>query len=227
MLRRKPLGKQSRLKRQQAKDTGPASDVLALFRKTLLNTVTYMMQQIEIDTSQALWDWLGAHQHSEESYLLVTWKKSVRDKYVSRDEVLDALLAYGWIDGRRYALDDDRTMQLICRRKQQKWTHTYRARIDKLTKAGLMQPSGLAAVAQAQQNGTWLVNEDIDALLCPPDLHLALRQQNATQWWEAAAPSYKRNLLRWLGSAKKDATRQKRCDEIAKACAEKRKIKNM
>ena len=46
-------------------------------------------------------------------------EKVQKDKYVSRDEVLDALLAYGWVDGRRYALDEHQTMQLVCKRKQQ------------------------------------------------------------------------------------------------------------
>ena len=46
-------------------------------------------------------------------------EKVKKDKYVSSDEVLDALLAYGWVDGRRYALDEHQTMQLVCKRKQQ------------------------------------------------------------------------------------------------------------
>ena len=65
------------------------------------------MKQIQIESSTALIDWLSDNHQSDESYLLVTWKKSEIEKYVSRDEVLDALLAYGWIDGRRFALDED------------------------------------------------------------------------------------------------------------------------
>ena len=185
------------------------------------------MEKIEIASSDDLWDWLDANHHSDASYLLVTWKKATKDKYVSRDEVLDALLAYGWIDGRRYALDDARTMQLICQRQQQNWTHSYRERIAKLTDQGLMKPSGTSAVERAKRAGTWLANEAVDALICPPDLQQALDQYKARAWWEAAAPSYRRNLLRWLGTAKKEATRQKRRDEIAKACADGRKLKNM
>jgi hypothetical protein len=35
------------------------------------------------------------------------------NKYTTRGQVLDALIAYGWIDGRSLKLDDDRTMQLL------------------------------------------------------------------------------------------------------------------
>ena len=73
------------------------------------------LTQIVISSENELWEWLDENHSSEQSFLLVTWKKTNTKKYISRDAVLDALLAYGWIDGRRYALDKDRTMQLICK----------------------------------------------------------------------------------------------------------------
>ena len=82
------------------------------------------LTKIFISSENELWEWLDVNHVSEQSFLLVTWKKTNTEKYVSRDVVLDALLAYGWIDGRRFALDNDRTMQLICKRKQQDWTDT-------------------------------------------------------------------------------------------------------
>ena len=63
------------------------------------------LTKIFISSENELWEWLDVNHASEQSFLLVTWKKTNTEKYVSRDIVLDALLAYGWIDGRRYALD--------------------------------------------------------------------------------------------------------------------------
>ena len=185
------------------------------------------LERIEIESSDALWDWLELNHQSQDSFLLVTWKKSDKVRYISRDQVLDALLAYGWIDGRRYVLDDDRTMQLICKRKQQKWTQSYRDRIEKLVSAELMKPSGLSAVEHAKANGNWLANRDVDDLVCPSDLTELLHHHQGMDWWQKSAPSYRRNILRWLSSAKKTETRQKRCLEIAIACGAGRKIKNM
>ena len=185
------------------------------------------LTKVQIDSADAFWEWLSINHQSPDSYLLVTWKKSNKIKYVSRDDVLDALLAYGWIDGRRFALDDERTMQLICKRKQQKWTQSYRDRINRLSAKGLMQPSGLAAVEDAKANGSWLANLDVDDLVSPSDLIEALKLYEGESWWEGAAPSYKRNILRWLSAAKKEETRQKRCLEIAKACGAGQKLKNM
>lgn len=185
------------------------------------------LERIEIDSEVALWDWLSMHHNRQDSYLLVTWKKADKDRYVSRDQVLDALLAYGWIDGRRYALDEAKTMQLICQRQQQKWTKTYRDRIDRLQARGLLKPAGLAAVNAAKANGTWMALQDVDNLEEPPELLEVLRSQKGFDWWSNSAPSYRRNALRWLASAKKDETRQKRCQQIAIACVAGQKIKNL
>lgn len=71
------------------------------------------LEQIEIKDEQALWDWLELHHAQQVSILLVTYKSATPEFYVSRAAVLDALLAYGWIDGRRYVVDAARTAQLI------------------------------------------------------------------------------------------------------------------
>ena len=90
-----------------------------------------------------------------------------------------------------------------------------------------MQPSGLQSVDDAKSNGHWFANVDVDELFCPPDLYHSLRLKEAVNWWDAAAPSYKRNVLRWLASAKKEQTRGKRIATIADACGAGLKIKNL
>ena len=185
------------------------------------------LERVEIDTKTSLLEWLSRKHDSDNSYLLVTWKKSNKDKYVSRDDVLDALLAYGWIDGRRYALDEYQTMQLVCKRKQHKWTKSYRDRVERLTNRGLLMPSGLACVEKAKLNGNWFANVDVDDLVCPHDLHNSLKSKDALSWWHKTAPSYQRNVWRWLASAKRDETRHKRIVQISDSCSAGLKIKNL
>jgi len=185
------------------------------------------LTKIFISSENELWEWLDVNHASEQSFLLVTWKKTNTEKYVSRDIVLDALLAYGWIDGRRYALDKDRTMQLICKRKQQDWTDTYRKRVEKLIAEGKLKEAGFEAMKLAKHNGTWLANQNVDNLEAPTALLDALNMKTGLAWWQSAAPSYQRNVLRWLNLAKTDKTRLKRINEIANACRNGQKIKNL
>ena len=78
---------------------------------------TENFSSIEITTEHDLWVWLSNNFGSQDSVWLITYKKSTPQKYLSREQVLDALIAYGWIDGIRRKLDDQRTMQLISQRK--------------------------------------------------------------------------------------------------------------
>ena len=88
-------------------------------------------------------------------------------KYLSREQVLDALIAYGWIDGIRRKLDYQRTMQLISQRKTQSWSATYKQRAERLVAADRMQPAGRDAITQSKRLGLWDVMQDVDALVVP------------------------------------------------------------
>lgn len=179
--------------------------------------------RIEIASAAALWDWLGAN-HARPSVWLVTWKASHPDAYISRDEVLDALVAHGWIDGRRMKLDADRTMQLIAPRAQTIWARSYKDRAERLIAAGRMQPPGLAAYRQAQLSPDWQASDPIDDLVVPPDLRAALDGASASAWFDAAAPSYRRNVLRYLAQARRDDTRRKRIARITEHAARGEKV---
>jgi len=181
-------------------------------------------ERVEIASDAALWEWLGQHHGRSDSVWLVTWKAAYPDRYLSRDAVLDALIAHGWIDGRRLKLDDARTMQLISPRQQQAWAQSYKIRAARLEAEGRMHPAGLAAVAQGKQSGRWHESDPVDALVVPDDLAEALAALGATDWWQTAAPSYRRNVLRWVASAKRAETRRSRVETVATAAAKRQKV---
>lgn len=180
------------------------------------------LERVEVKSAQALWDWLDNNHGQAQSVWLVTYKKQAGDAYLGRDEVLDALVAYGWIDGVRRKLDEGRTMQLIAPRKQQAWARTYKERAVRLETNGQMHSAGLASVAAGKASGLWNHCDDVDDLVVPDDLQAALGTIAAR--FAAMAPSYRRNVLRWLKSAKRAETRMKRIDAIAATTREGRRI---
>lgn len=181
------------------------------------------MDTFEITSIEELWDWLGEHHGSQDSIQLITWKAAHRNKYVGREEVLDALIAHGWIDGRRFVVDGDRTAQLISPRKQQAWSKSYKDRAERLQQEGRMHVAGAASVEQGRASGLWGFFNDVDALVVPDDLAELLDVEK----WESFAPSYRRNVLRWIKLAKTSATRANRLDAVAAATRELRKIPQM
>jgi len=167
--------------------------------------------KVEVASVEELHAWLEAHHGQTEAVWLVTFKKVVPHKYLSTTQVLDELVASGWIDGIRRAVDDERTMQLISVRRTQPWAKTYRDRAEGLIDEGRMKPAGLASVDLAQSTGAWEAMADVDALVIPADLQLALvRATPAWAEFQAFPPSVTRNILRWIATAKTEPTRAKR-----------------
>jgi len=182
--------------------------------------------QIEITSSLQLREWLQNNHMQKESVWLVTYKKEVKEKYVSVEEVLDQLLCFGWIDGIRRKLDEQRTMQLISPRQVQHWTKTYKDRYAKLEKQGLVAEAGKQSVIVSKQKGLWNYMDDVDALIKPKDFIECLEKHPpAINNFDAIGPASKRFMLRHIKIAKTPETRSKRILEITLLAKEGKKLK--
>ncbi|MDA9114599.1 YdeI/OmpD-associated family protein [Pontimonas sp.] len=173
-------------------------------------------QKVEVASAAQLRSWLERNYTQSDSVWLVTFKKVQADKYLSREEVLDELIAFGWIDGVRSQVDEVRTMQLISPRKTKPWAKSYKLRAERLILEGKMHSAGLASVEEAKRGGGWDEMNDVDDLFVPPDLEAALdKKAPARLYFEAFPESVKRNILRWIASAKTAETRARRVNQTA------------
>ena len=189
----------------------------------MIKTETF--DKIEVASAEELRAWLLTHHGTEESVWLVTYKKHVADKYLSTGQVLDELLCFGWVDGIRRKLDDDRTMQLIAPRRMQAWAQSYKDRVARLEQEGRMHPSGQAAIALSKLKGLWSVMADVYALIVPQDLRDALSgRPEAEAYFDACPPSYRRNVLRWIKLAKTPPTRSNRISQTVDTSAAGQRI---
>jgi len=188
-------------------------------------TKTENFEKIEITSAEELRNWLSGNHMQEESIWLVTYKKSVVDKYVSVSEVLDELLCFGWIDGIRRKLDEERTMQLISPRKAQHWAKSYKDRVAKLEAEGRMMPPGIKSVEEGKRSGLWNFMDDVDALILPDDFIDVLKSiPEAYRNFNAFNDSSKRNMLRHIKLAKTEKTRAKRITKLAELAARNEKL---
>ena len=173
---------------------------------------TENFKQIEVSSQKELRTWLEMNYAQEKSVWLVTFKKNVPEKYVSRWEVLDELICFGWIDGIRRKLNEEKTMQLISPRKVEHWARTYKERAAKLIEA-------------SKKSGLWDFMVDVDNLIIPKDLIKALeRHDGALEFFENINDSSKRFALRWVKLAKTDKTRNNRILKLATLSAKGEKL---
>ena len=78
-----------------------------------------------------------------------------------------------------------------------------------------MTPAGLRCVTVAQQNGSWTILDDVEALIAPPDLEARLDDDPAAKAvYLSLSKSARKLILGKLVFAKRQETREKRLDEI-------------
>ncbi|MEL6238891.1 MAG: YdeI/OmpD-associated family protein [Pseudomonadota bacterium] len=172
---------------------------------------TEKFAKVEVTSAVELRQWLEANHGQPGSVWLVTFKASAQNKYISREAVLDELVAFGWIDGVRRKLDEHRTMQLISPRKTQHWAKSYKERAARLIDEGRIAAPGMASIEAGKASGLWTFMDDVDALIWPEDLHKAFAAHlRAEANFAEFPPSAQRFTLRWIKLAKTEATRQKR-----------------
>ena len=189
----------------------------------MLNTDNF--DKVEITSVEDLRNWLINNHNQDKGVWLVTFKKCEIKKYVSREEVLDELLCFGWIDGIRRKLDEKRTMQLITRRRVQHWSKTYKERVSKLIDQGKMHDAGLRSISISKSNGLWDFMDDVDNLIVPKDLQKELsNKKEALEFFNSINPSSKRFVLRWVKLAKTEKTRKNRIQKLVELSSKGEKL---
>jgi uncharacterized protein YdeI (YjbR/CyaY-like superfamily) len=174
---------------------------------------------IDRDTWRA---WLAQNHATAKEICLIFYKRHTGKPGLTYVEALEEALCFGWIDGIVRRIDDQQhTIRFSPRRKNSIWSQQNKKRVGRLIQEGRMTEAGLAKVKEAKANGQWAktaVRED--TTLVPPKLTAALAENaEARRSFEKLAPCYRKQFLYWIGSAKRDETRQKRVTEAVRLLA--------
>ncbi|WP_436501469.1 YdeI/OmpD-associated family protein [Actinokineospora sp. HUAS TT18] len=171
----------------------------------------------------AEWEsWLSANHDSQTGVWLKIAKKHSGVASVTITEALDGALCFGWIDGQRRALDSQYYLQRYCpRRPKGTWSQVNVAKVEALTAAGRMRPSGLAEVSAAKADGRWAgAYASQREATVPDDLAEALRRnERAARAFEALDRTNRYAVLLDLMKARTPKTRAARLDRAVAALA--------
>ena len=149
---------------------------------------------------------------------MVSFKKGTGKSRFDYNDSVEEALCFGWVDSKPNKLDEERSMLWFAPRKGKTgWSKPNKERVERLAKAGLMQPAGIAKVEQAKADGTWSLLDAVEELQVPEDLLEALTalppaEQNFLRFPRSA----KRGILEWVLQAKRPETRAARVRETAR-----------
>lgn len=159
--------------------------------------------------------WLREHWDSEPEVWIKIHKKSSGLASITPVEAIDVALCWGWIDAIRKGLDDKSFLQRYTPRgKRSVWSQVNVANVARLTKAGRMQPSGLAQVEAAKSDGRWEVAYSTKAEP-PADLVAAIRAEpKASALYDELTAQNRFALTFRVLAMKTDAGRKKKIADL-------------
>lgn len=160
--------------------------------------------------------WLAANHDTTRGVWVAGWRKASGRDAVPYEALVEEALCFGWIDSTVNVLDEQRSLQLMTPRKPKSgWTRRNRERVAALEAQGRMTDAGRRAVDTAKANGWWTIYHDVEDLVEPDDLTRALdASPNARAAWDGFPASARKQMLWWVVSAGKAATRVKRIATI-------------
>jgi uncharacterized protein YdeI (YjbR/CyaY-like superfamily) len=110
----------------------------------------------EFKDAAALGKWYRKNHAKAEEMWVKVHKTGSGLPSVTIKEALDEALCWGWIDAIRKSFDAQSYLQrYVPRTKNSTWSKINIANVDRLRKAGRMQPTGEAEVKRAQDDGRW------------------------------------------------------------------------
>ena len=147
------------------------------------------------------------HAKSSEVWLMFA-KRGSGKKTVTYVDAVEEAICFGWIDTTVQRLDDDYFIQRFTPRSNNlNWSKINLGRFDRMEKEGLMTGAG---------------RPKRPAKLPPPRKRLG-KDPVAEKNFNAFAPVYRRNYLRWITEAKKQETRERRLEKAMQWFRENRK----
>jgi uncharacterized protein YdeI (YjbR/CyaY-like superfamily) len=165
--------------------------------------------------------WLARHHTSSPGVWLVRHKQHTGIKSMSYEDLVREALCFGWIDSLVKRLDDDRfAIKVTPRKPASKWSDINRRRWNELKTAGHLAAAGLDAAPTANR---YAPRPEIPEL--PGYLAKAFKT-NPRAWkhFQALAPTYRRNFVVWIHTAKRPETRERRIRESVQLLSAGKKL---
>jgi uncharacterized protein YdeI (YjbR/CyaY-like superfamily) len=154
--------------------------------------------------------WLAKRHGSSPGIWLLRHKQHTGVKSMPYEDLVREALCFGWVDSLIKRLDDNRyAIKVTPRQPTSKWSDINRRRWKQLKAAGLLAAPGLAAAPTANSYAPHPPIPELPAYLA----NALKKNRRAWQHFQALAPTYRRDFVVWIHTAKRAETRERRIRE--------------
>ena len=185
------------------------------------------IQEVYITNRDDWRTWLEQNHSTSDGVWLIYYKTSSGSPSIPYGDSIEEALCFGWVDSIIKKLDDDRFARKFTHRKgRSRWFKSNKRRSEKMIGEGKMTAIGLAIIREAKASGEWSrVPMRRKRLVVPGFFEEALaRNQKALENFKNFAPTYKRQFVMWMSSAKREQTRMKHLAEVLRYLEHNKKL---
>jgi uncharacterized protein YdeI (YjbR/CyaY-like superfamily) len=171
--------------------------------------------------------WLEAN-HATETEVEVGFRRKASGlPSMTWSQAVDEALCFGWIDGVRHSIDETSYRNRFTPRKPTStWSKVNIAKVQALEAAGKMRPPGRAAFERRTEANSGIYSFEGDRAEELPEPYAAVLAADAEASADFAARPrwYRRAVVHWVTSAKREATRERRLAQLVECSAQGREV---
>jgi len=161
-------------------------------------------------------EWLEAHHASETEIYVGYHKRHTKAVSITWPESVDQALCFGWIDGMRKSIDDDRYFIRFTPRKPRSiWSKINLKRIEELKALGLVSAAGLKAYQTRDPSKANKYSFENEEKKLSPEFEEEFRKnEKAWAYFQSQPPSFRKTVSFLVMSPKREETRRTRLQGV-------------
>jgi uncharacterized protein YdeI (YjbR/CyaY-like superfamily) len=168
-----------------------------------------MVDVIFFNNQDEFTNWLEKNTEARELWVGY-FKKSTGRASLTWSDSVDVALCFGWVDGIRKTIDEQSyKIRFTPRRATSVWSAVNVKKVEALIQLGKMKPAGIH-LFNIRSDAQGYTSADKNVPLAKEYEEQIKTNQPAWLFLNNLAPSYKRDSIWWVMSAKKEETRLKR-----------------
>lgn len=170
--------------------------------------------------------WLDKNHKTQKELIVGFYKVGTKKPSMTWSESVDQALCYGWIDSVRRSVDDQSyCIRFTPRNPKSIWSAINIAKIEALSKQGLMKPAGLEIYEKRKDNKSKIYAYEQELKRFSATFEKQFKaNKKAWKFFISQAPSYQKTAIHIVMTAKQETTKIKRLQELIESSEAQQKM---
>jgi uncharacterized protein YdeI (YjbR/CyaY-like superfamily) len=163
--------------------------------------------------------WLEKNHNKESEIIVGYYKVGSGRPCMTWSQSVDQAICFGWIDGIRRSIDNERySIRFTPRKPTSIWSNVNIKKVEELKKKGLMKKPGLEVYNNRKDSKSGIYSFENEIIKLDDNYErLFEANKNAWDFFVKQAPSYQKTRFRWIMSAKHETTKISRLNKLIMA----------